>query len=188
MPYMETPPRVSTDAEESGEVPQLPGPVELLQQFHANAPPRSEDIAMDFKVVFHDERYAYKVTIQLCDHETGHIQKWAAPIPEVCVTYYTDGQLTKVEHLELEFVHNQAEYTAFFEDDLDFRWERFLFIGLEFGPGTIRYYNRTQEGEVEELMIQEMRKVSLLSSKTYANGPNQIWGRTYSGRGTYLES
>lgn len=199
MPYMETPPRAPSESREVvgvgvtdtrstiAPVSVTDRALDVANQFHANAPPPAGDIDLDFSVVFHDERYCYKVTIKLYEHGTENIVPWATPIPKVSVVYRTEsGEIQSGESIQLEFVHNQEGYAAFFERALDFRWERFLFIGMQFDRETVKYYNVTDQEQLEERVVVEMRKVSLSTYRTYVDGDPQIWGRRFSGRGPFL--
>ena len=47
-------------------------------------------------------------------------------------------------------------------------------------------HDKRDTGPVDELRVEEMRKVALLSHKTYAAGDDQIWGKKYGGRGESL--
>jgi hypothetical protein len=187
MPYMETPPRASSDSSGSGGVSLPLRAVEIENRFLDGAPPRAHDIDMDFKVVFHDEIYAYKVTIKLYDYGTDDIVPWAGPIPKVSVTYWTEsGERPSEEPIELQFVLNQEGYAAFFERTLDFPWDNFLVIGMQFEQQTVEYYHITPQGQGEVRSVAEMRRVCLSSYKIYADGDDQIWGTRYSGRGRSL--
>ncbi|KUL84760.1 hypothetical protein ZTR_07290 [Talaromyces verruculosus] len=156
---METPPRASSDSSESGEVSLPLRAVDIENTFLDGASPRAHDIDMDFKVVFHDEIYAYKVTIKLYDYGTDDVVPWAAPIPKVSVTYWTEsGERPSEEPIQLQFVPNQEGYAAFFERTLDFPWDNFLVIGIQFDQQTVNYYHITPQGQGEARSVAETRR------------------------------
>lgn len=175
---METPPRAPS---ESGELRAL----DVANQFHAGAPPHAGDIDLYFNVDFY-QNYRYNVTITLYNHGTEDIVRWAE-LPKVSVTYRTESEeIPTREPIQLQFVHGQEGYAAFFECQLDFQWRRFLFIGMQFDGETVNYYKVTHQGQREKRMVVEMRKVSLSTYNTYARGSHQIWGKRYSGRAAHL--
>lgn len=168
------------------------GPQELLNfttGFFLDVPPRADDIDMEFNVVFHDEQFAYTVTIKLYDHGTDHSVQWAEPLPNVSVTYYTEsGEIAETQPDNLKFVAEGEAYAISFKIDLDvLQWKRFLFLGMHFDQQTVKYYNITQQGQKEERIVEETRRVSLSTPYTYARGDFEIWGRRFFGRGTILE-
>lgn len=59
---------------------------------------------------------------------------------------------------------------------------------MQFEELTVNYIpgssdDEIENGPVEALRVDEMRRVCLLSHKTYAAGDEQIWGKRYFGRG-----
>lgn len=192
MPYMETPPRAPSESgevsapSESREVSAALRARNVADEFLADAPPHARDIDLDFSVVFH-EIHRYKVTIKLYEHGTEDIVPWATPIPKVSVTYRTESRQTPSgESIQLQFVHEQEGYAAFFERDLNFQWGQFLVIGMQFDQQTVKYRHITPQGQEEERSVAEIRRVSLPTSNTHALGSRQIWGKRFSGRGPYL--
>ncbi|KAE8551771.1 hypothetical protein EYB25_005661 [Talaromyces marneffei] len=164
-------------------------PGELLEkQFLADAPPRFPDVYMQFDVDFlkEENQYLYKVTIKLHHCEMQDTVHWVKPEPPVRVIYYTDEESTRtVKEFRLKF--DDKRVTASFYDSLtDREWKRFILIGMEFDEMRINYTldfidNDTQTALGDEMAIEEMRKVSLLSYKKYKEGHEQIWGTRYSG-------
>jgi hypothetical protein len=173
-------------------MPHVLTPGELLEQkFLENAPPRFQDIYMKVDVDFHNPGQEYTVTIKLYDSETDEPIQWREPAPKVRVTYYADGESKQsVMDVILNFDGNK-NVGSFTGDLKNWKWEDYLLIGMEFGGLTVNYTFRsinseTQTEFVDALRVDEMRKVSLLSYKTCAEGDNQIWGKGYSGSGEIL--
>lgn len=146
---------------------------------------------MKVNVDFHNPGEKYTVTIKLYDSETDEPLQWRQPAPKVRVTYYADEESKQtVMDVTLDFDGNKM--IGFFVGDLaNWEWKDFLLIGMEFRALTVNYTFRsinieTQTEILDALRVEEMRKVSLLSYKTYVEGDNQIWGNGYSGRGEIL--
>ncbi|KAI7969793.1 hypothetical protein EIK77_006741 [Talaromyces pinophilus] len=163
----------------------------LEREFLATAEEPFPDIYMKFDVHFQNPGHMYRVTIQLYDCKTDNQAQWVEPEPHVQVTYFADEESKKDERVvPLKF--DDEKTTASFEDDLvNWEWNDFLLIGMEFPQWTINYTLVSSKDEFEigppdELRVEEMRRVSLLSHKTYAPGDKQIWGKRYSGRGQSL--
>lgn len=162
----------------------IPGEI-IEREFLAVASEDSKDMDMDFEVLFGDPVGKYvTVKIKLYLVDTNRSAQWAGPPPEVQVTWYRDKEEDHITQT-VQLTFDQEFLTAFFHTSLEgWVWKDFLLIGMEFEAVTINYTcgpNGTLAGT-----IWEMRRVTLLSTKTYAEGDKQIWGKKYVGRGKSL--